>query len=99
VVPRNPYTAKGLLLASIRDNNPVIFLEPKMLYRTSSCEVPIGDFTVPLSQVGGGGRSAQCAVRSARGGRSQTDRHIHRETETEAEAGGGRERERERRHP
>jgi len=50
VVPRNPYTAKGLLLASIRDNNPVIFLEPKMLYRTSSCEVPIGDFTVPLSQ-------------------------------------------------
>ena len=35
VVPRNPYQAKGLLLAAIRDDNPVIFFEPKRLYRAS----------------------------------------------------------------
>jgi 2-oxoisovalerate dehydrogenase E1 component beta subunit len=39
VVPRNPVAAKGLLLASIRDPNPVIFLEPKALYRASVAEV------------------------------------------------------------
>lgn len=50
VVPRNPREAKGLLLASIRDPNPVIFLEPKGLYRASVGEVPVGDFTIPLSQ-------------------------------------------------
>lgn len=35
VIPRSPIQAKGLLLASIRDPNPVIFLEPKVLYRSS----------------------------------------------------------------
>lgn len=35
VIPRSPIQAKGLLLASIRDENPVIFLEPKVLYRSS----------------------------------------------------------------
>lgn len=35
VVPRSPAQAKGLLLASIRDPNPVIFLEPKILYRSA----------------------------------------------------------------
>lgn len=50
VVPRNPRDAKGLLLASIRDPNPVVFLEPKGLYRASVGEVPVGDFTVPLGQ-------------------------------------------------
>ncbi|RLN60236.1 hypothetical protein BBJ28_00001385, partial [Nothophytophthora sp. Chile5] len=39
VMPRNPVAAKGLLLASIRDPNPVIFLEPKALYRASVGEV------------------------------------------------------------
>lgn len=39
VVPRNPREAKGLLLASIRDPNPVIFLEPKAMYRASVGEV------------------------------------------------------------
>lgn len=33
VVPRSPIQTKGLLLASIRDDNPVIFMEPKILYR------------------------------------------------------------------
>eukprot|EP00744_Colponema_vietnamica_P003619 GILI01005517.1.p1 GENE.GILI01005517.1~~GILI01005517.1.p1 ORF type:complete len:372 (-),score=122.45 GILI01005517.1:743-1858(-) len=50
VVPRGPVTAKGLLLASIRDKNPVVFLEPKALYRASVEEVPEGDFTLPLSK-------------------------------------------------
>lgn len=35
VVPRSPTQAKGLLLASIRDKNPVIFMEPKILYRAA----------------------------------------------------------------
>ncbi len=50
VVPRNPYQAKGLLLASIRDPNPVIFFEPKRIYRASVGEVPEEDYELPLSQ-------------------------------------------------
>lgn len=48
VVPRGPRQAKGLLLASIRDPDPVIFLEPKALYRAAVGEVPEGDFTLPI---------------------------------------------------
>jgi len=50
VVPRNPADAKGLLLASIRDPNPVIFFEPKGLYRASVGEVPDGDYIIPLGK-------------------------------------------------
>ncbi|WP_028117468.1 alpha-ketoacid dehydrogenase subunit beta [Ferrimonas senticii] len=50
VVPRNPKEAKGLLLASIRDDNPVIFFEPKRIYRASVGEVPEEDYEIPLSQ-------------------------------------------------
>jgi len=50
VVPRNPYQAKGLLLASIRDKNPVIFFEPKRLYRASVGEVPTEDYQLPLGK-------------------------------------------------
>jgi 2-oxoisovalerate dehydrogenase E1 component beta subunit len=50
VVPRNPYQAKGLLLASIRDDNPVIFFEPKRLYRASVGEVPTEDYELPLGK-------------------------------------------------
>ncbi|MBA6328610.1 alpha-ketoacid dehydrogenase subunit beta [Colwellia sp. MB02u-6] len=50
VVPRNPYQAKGLLLASIRDDNPVIFFEPKRLYRASVGEVPEEDYELPLGK-------------------------------------------------
>jgi 2-oxoisovalerate dehydrogenase E1 component beta subunit len=50
VVPRDAAQAKGLLLSSIRDPNPVIFLEPKLLYRASTNDVPIGDWTLPLEQ-------------------------------------------------
>ncbi len=48
VIPSNPYDAKGLLLASIRDPDPVVFLEPKRVYRAAKGEVPDGDYLVPL---------------------------------------------------
>jgi 2-oxoisovalerate dehydrogenase E1 component beta subunit len=50
VVPRNPHQAKGLLLASIRSPDPVIFFEPKRLYRASVGEVPDEDYELPLRQ-------------------------------------------------
>ena len=66
VIPSNPYDAKGLLIAAIEDNDPVIFLEPKRLYngpfdghperpvtpwaRHPLGEVPDGHYTVPLGQ-------------------------------------------------
>jgi len=51
VVPRSPIQTKGLLLASIRDPNPVIFMEPKILYRSSVEQVPISDYELPLSKI------------------------------------------------
>lgn len=50
VMPSGSHDAKGLLIASIRDPDPVIFLEPKKIYRAFREEVPEGDFTVPLGQ-------------------------------------------------
>ena len=50
VVPRNPYQAKGLLLAAIRDKNPVVFFEPKRLYRASVGDVPEGDYQLELGK-------------------------------------------------
>ena len=51
VIPSTPYDAKGLLKASIRDNNPVVFLEQKLLYRTKG-EVPEenDDYVIPLGE-------------------------------------------------
>jgi pyruvate dehydrogenase E1 component beta subunit len=49
VCPSNPYDAKGLLLAAIRDNDPVLFFEPKRVYRALKMDVPEGDYLVPLS--------------------------------------------------
>ncbi|MCX9073259.1 MAG: alpha-ketoacid dehydrogenase subunit beta [Candidatus Methanoperedens sp.] len=48
VMPSSPYDAKGLLLSSIRDPDPVFYFEPKKLYRAFKEEVPEGDYTVPL---------------------------------------------------
>ncbi|KAE8383065.1 thiamine diphosphate-binding protein [Aspergillus bertholletiae] len=51
VVPRSPSQAKGLLLASIFEhNNPVIFMEPKCLYRAAVEHVPSEYYTIPLSK-------------------------------------------------
>jgi pyruvate dehydrogenase E1 component beta subunit len=49
VMPSTPYDVKGLLLASIRDDNPVIFIEHKLLYKTKG-PVPEQPYTVPLGQ-------------------------------------------------
>lgn len=49
VIPSTPHDAKGLLLASIEDPDPVLFMEPKALYRSVKGEVPEGDYTVDLS--------------------------------------------------
>jgi pyruvate dehydrogenase E1 component beta subunit len=49
VIPSTPYDAKGLLIASIDDPDPVLFLEPKALYRAVKGEVPEGRYTVDLS--------------------------------------------------
>ena len=51
VVPSNPYDAKGLLINAIRDEDPVIFLEHKMLYDISA-EVPDEAYTVPFGEAG-----------------------------------------------
>jgi pyruvate dehydrogenase E1 component beta subunit len=50
VVPSTPYEAKGLLLSSIRDSDPVLFLEPKRIYRAIREEVPEGDYSLPLGK-------------------------------------------------
>jgi pyruvate dehydrogenase E1 component beta subunit len=49
VVPSNPYDAKGLLIQSIRDNDPVIFLEHKALY-TMEGEVPEESYAIPFGE-------------------------------------------------
>ncbi|MCG6879597.1 MAG: alpha-ketoacid dehydrogenase subunit beta [Deltaproteobacteria bacterium] len=48
-MPSTPYDAKGLLIASIRDDNPVVFLEHKMLYALEG-DVPEGAYTIPLGE-------------------------------------------------
>ena len=50
VVPSNPYDAKGLLKAAIRDNDPVLFFEHKRAYRLLKGEVPTDDYTVPIGK-------------------------------------------------
>jgi len=49
VVPSNPYDAKGLLKASIRDNDPVIFMESELMYGEKG-EVPEGEYLIPIGQ-------------------------------------------------
>jgi pyruvate dehydrogenase E1 component subunit beta len=50
VVPSNPYDMKGLLIASIRDPDPVMFLEPKRIYRAVKGDVPEEAYTVPIGK-------------------------------------------------
>ncbi|MCC6169720.1 MAG: alpha-ketoacid dehydrogenase subunit beta [Caldilineaceae bacterium] len=50
VAPATPADAKGLLIAAIRDNNPVIYLESKPLYRSLKGYVPAGDYVTPLGE-------------------------------------------------
>jgi len=50
VMPSSPYDAKGLLLSAIRDPDPVMFFEPKRIYRAFREEVPEDDYTVPIGK-------------------------------------------------
>ncbi len=50
VIPSNAHDAKGLLLSAIFDPDPVVFFEPKRVYRAAKGEVPEGDYRVPLSK-------------------------------------------------
>lgn len=50
VAPATPYDAKGLLIAAIRDPDPVLYFENKKCYRMISGEVPEGDYVVPIGQ-------------------------------------------------
>ncbi len=62
VAPSNPYDAKGLLLAALRQNDPVLFMEPKRIYRASRGEVPEGDYEVELGKAKIVREGTQCTV-------------------------------------
>jgi pyruvate dehydrogenase E1 component beta subunit len=49
-IPSTPADAKGLLAAAIRDPDPVVIFEPKLIYRAERSEVPEGDYVVPLGK-------------------------------------------------
>lgn len=50
VMPSNPYNAKGLLLSALEGDDPVVFLEPKKIYRSFKQDVPDEKYTVPIGQ-------------------------------------------------
>jgi 2-oxoisovalerate dehydrogenase E1 component beta subunit len=50
VCPSNPIDAKGLLATCIRGEDPVIFMEPKRVYRAARANVPEGEYTIPLGE-------------------------------------------------
>lgn len=50
LAPSNPYDAKGLMLAALRDDNPVVFLEHKLAYLAPAQPVPEGDYAIPIGR-------------------------------------------------
>lgn len=62
VAPATPADAKGLLIAAIRDNNPVIYFESKPLYRSLKGHVPAGDYVVPIGQAHLARRGADLSI-------------------------------------
>ncbi|AKJ20492.1 alpha-ketoacid dehydrogenase subunit beta [Mycoplasmopsis synoviae] len=50
VMPAFPYDTKGLLLAAVNDPDPVVFLEPKKIYRAGKQEIPTGEYTVEIGK-------------------------------------------------
>jgi len=62
VIPATPSEAKGLLLSAIAGEDPVIFLEPKRLYRTLKEEVPEGRYTTPISKAEVVREGTQCTI-------------------------------------
>ena len=72
VVPSNPYDAKGLLIAAIRDEDPVLFMEPKRIYRAFREAVPAESYTVPIGKA---------AVGTLDGAARYVRRHVATEVE------------------
>ncbi|HEY3801290.1 MAG TPA: alpha-ketoacid dehydrogenase subunit beta [Kofleriaceae bacterium] len=62
VMPSNPYDTKGLLLAAMRQDDPVIFMEPKRIYRASRGEVPEAEYTIELGKARVVAEGTQCTV-------------------------------------
>jgi 2-oxoisovalerate dehydrogenase E1 component beta subunit len=62
VVPSNPVDAKGMLLSCMRQNDPVLFMEPKRVYRAARGDVPEGDYTVPLEKAAVAREGTQCTL-------------------------------------
>ncbi len=62
VAPSNPYDAKGLLLSCLRQNDPVLFMEPKRIYRAARGEVPEGDYTIELGKAAVLKEGTHCTV-------------------------------------
>jgi 2-oxoisovalerate dehydrogenase E1 component beta subunit len=48
--PSNPVDAKGLLISAIRSDDPIIFMEPKRVYRAAKGDVPEGEYTIPIGE-------------------------------------------------
>jgi 2-oxoisovalerate dehydrogenase E1 component beta subunit len=62
IAPSNPYDAKGLLLAAMRQNDPVLFMEPKRIYRASRGDVPEADYVIEIGKAKIAHEGAQCTV-------------------------------------
>jgi 2-oxoisovalerate dehydrogenase E1 component len=62
VYPSNPIDAKGLLLSSIQDPNPVMFFEHKALYRSISAEVPAGIYAIPIGKANRVGKGEDLSI-------------------------------------
>jgi len=50
VIPSTPYDTRGLLISAIRDPNPVVFMEPKKIYRAFKQEVPEKEYSIPIGK-------------------------------------------------
>lgn len=62
VMASTPYDAKGLLISAIRDPDPVIFFEPKRVYRSFREEVPEDEYTIPIGQAKVVSEGTDCTV-------------------------------------
>jgi 2-oxoisovalerate dehydrogenase E1 component len=62
MAPSNPYDAKGLMLAALRDDNPVVFLEHKLAYLAPAAPVPDGDYVIPIGKAAIRRHGADCTI-------------------------------------
>jgi pyruvate dehydrogenase E1 component beta subunit len=62
VIPSNPSDAKGLLLSCLRQNDPVLFMEPKRIYRAARGDVDEGDYTIELGKANVVREGDQCTL-------------------------------------